>query len=64
MAVGGIFIGGGISPKILPALRRGDFARAFIDKGRFAELLKNIPVRVSLNPHTSLLGAAQYAAQL
>jgi len=40
MAVGGIFIGGGISPKILPALRGGEFARAFIDKGRFADLLR------------------------
>lgn len=58
MATGGIFIGGGIAPKILPLLTDGRFMRAFLDKGRFRDLLSNIPVRVILNEQTCLLGAA------
>jgi len=58
MATGGLYLGGGIAPKILDALRRGGFLRRFTDKGRFEELLRSIPVRVILNPHTALFGAA------
>jgi glucokinase len=58
MATGGVFIGGGIAPKILPLLTDGRFMRAFLDKGRFGELLAAIPVHVILNPDAALVGAA------
>jgi glucokinase len=64
LAVGGVFLGGGIAPKLLPALRSGGFMRAFTSKGRFAELLQRIPVNVALNPRAPLLGAARYALRL
>lgn len=64
LAVGGVFIAGGIAPKILPALHGGRFMRSFTDKGRFAELLRGIPVKVALNPRTALLGAAHFALRL
>lgn len=60
-ALGGVYIGGGIAPKILSKLQDGTFIRAFTDKGRFAELLRSIEVRVALNPYAPLLGAAYYA---
>jgi glucokinase len=62
MATGGVYIGGGIAPKILPWLSRGDFMKAFFSKGRMRPLLEAMPVRVILNPKTALLGAAHYAA--
>jgi glucokinase len=61
MATGGVYLGGGIAPKILPRLREGLFMRAFEDKGRFDDLLARIPVRVILNDQTALLGAARHA---
>ena len=61
MAVGGVYLGGGIPPKILPALKRGSFLKAFMAKGRFADFLARIPVRVILNDKAALLGAAQGA---
>jgi glucokinase len=63
-ATGGVFVGGGIAPKILPKLRAGGFIEAFRDKGRLRPLLERIPVRVILEPRTALLGAAQCAAAL
>jgi glucokinase len=63
-AVGGVYIGGGIAPKILPRLTGGSFIRAFLDKGRFAEYLRRIPVRVLLNDRTAMLGAARCAAAM
>ena len=58
-ATGGVFLGGGIAPKILPALKRGGvFMRAFLDKGRHAESLSRMPVHVILNDRAALLGAA------
>ena len=62
MAVDGIYLGGGIAPKILPRLTDGRFMEAFADKGRFRELLERVPVRVILNDRTALLGAARAAA--
>ena len=62
MALGGVFVGGGIAPKILPALQRGGFVKAYLDKGRFGTLLRTLPVSVALNPRAPLLGAAHYAA--
>lgn len=63
-AVGGVYLGGGIAPKILPRLTGGSFIRAFLDKGRFAAYLRRIPVRVLLNDRTAMLGAARCAAAL
>ena len=60
----GVFIGGGIAPKILPALQRDTFLRAFNDKPPMRHLLEAMPVRVILNTDAGLLGAAVYAAQL
>lgn len=61
LSVGGVLVGGGIAPKILPYLH-DYFMETFTAKGRFSELLRAMPVRVSLEPETSLLGAAHYAA--
>jgi glucokinase len=62
MAAGGVYLGGGIAPKILTKLSDGTFMRAFADKGRFSSLLEDIPVRVILNEKAALIGAARYAA--
>ena len=62
MATGGLYIGGGIGPKIIDKLKDGTFMQAFFAKGRFQNLLKKIPVKVILNDKTALLGAAYYAA--
>ena len=64
MAVGGVFVGGGIAPRILPRLTTGAFVAAFRDKGRLASLMETIPVRVVLDPRAPLLGAARVAAEL
>jgi glucokinase len=63
MARSGVLIGGGIAPKILPALTDGAFMEGFCGKGRFSGFMSTIPVRVALNPSTGLLGAADYAAR-
>jgi glucokinase len=60
-ATGGVYLGGGIAPKVLPFLRHGGFMAAFLDKGRFASLLARIPVRVILDDKAALLGAARHA---
>jgi len=64
LAVGGVFVGGGIAPKIQAKLVGGSFLAAFSDKGRYASLLGSIPVRLVLNPRAPLLGAAQVASEL
>lgn len=64
VATGGIFIGGGIAPKILPALTDGRFMRAFLDKGPMRGLVENVPVKIILNAQAGLLGAAVHAAAL
>jgi len=61
MSTGGVYIGGGIAPKILNALLDGRFMKSFIDKGRYSTLMGQIPVRVILNENTALLGAARHA---
>ncbi|HYE36957.1 glucokinase [Methylocaldum sp.] len=63
-ATGGVLVGGGIAPKILPALQDGSFLEGFRAKGRLSEFLGTIPVRVALNPCTGLMGAADYAARM
>lgn len=62
LARGGVFLGGGIAPKILAFLQRPAFAEAFLGKGRLRGLLGEVPVRVVLEPDTALLGAARHAA--
>jgi glucokinase len=62
IATGGVYVGGGIAPRILPRLTDGTFLRAFIAKGRFADWLARIPVKVILDPKTALRGAAAYLA--
>jgi glucokinase len=64
LAVGGVFIGGGIGPKIRPKLTDGTFVTAFCDKGRLASLMASIPVSLVLEPGTALLGAAHVAQSL
>lgn len=64
MAVGGVYLGGGIAPQILPKLTEGLFMEAFLDKGRFRSLLERIPVRVILKTETAMLGAAYHAARI
>jgi glucokinase len=62
MARAGIYLGGGIAPKILPALKWNDFLEAFRDKDHLKPLLETIPVWVIRNERAALLGAARYAA--
>ena len=63
VATGGVYVGGGIAPKILPALISGGFLRAFRAKPPFEPMLDRIPVRVILNAETGLLGAAVAATE-
>jgi glucokinase len=62
MALGGVYLGGGIAPKNLDLLQRGGFIAAFRDKGRMAGLMEQMPVHVILDPHTPLRGAARFLA--
>jgi len=62
VSTGGLFIGGGIAPKILPALSTGVFMRAFLAKPPLEEMLQRMPVKVILNHEAGLLGAAVFAA--
>jgi glucokinase len=61
-SVRGLYVGGGIAPKILDKLKDGTFMRSFIDKGRYTEFLAAMSVQVVLNPQAGLRGAAYYAA--
>jgi glucokinase len=61
LATGGMYLGGGIAPKILKTLKNGTFTQAFIDKGRLSPLVESVPVRVILDDTCALLGAAAYA---
>ncbi|HHD75205.1 MAG TPA: glucokinase, partial [Campylobacterales bacterium] len=63
MALGGVYIGGGIAAKILPLLQESNFMETFSAKGRFREMLETLEVKVALNPETALLGAAHYAKE-
>ena len=64
MATAGVYLGGGIAPKILPALEGGRFLDAFRDKPPMADLLATIPVRVILNDRAGLIGASIHAQAL
>ncbi|HUD73682.1 MAG TPA: glucokinase, partial [Terracidiphilus sp.] len=61
LSVGGVYVGGGIAPRILEKLKDGRFIKAFTDKGRLSQLLVNMPVRIILESRAALLGAAAYA---
>lgn len=62
MALGGVYLGGGIALKNLACLRRGGFLEGFFDKGRMGALMRRMPVRVILQPNIPLLGAARFMA--
>jgi glucokinase len=64
LATGGVYVGGGIAPKILDRLMDGTFMTAFTDKGRLSPLVTDMTVRVVLNPQTALRGAARCATVL
>ncbi len=61
LSTGGVYICGGIAPKILPILEKGVFLDAFLSKGRFRELLEKMELKVSLNQDSALLGSLYYA---
>jgi len=61
LALGGVYLAGGIAPKILPMLRDERFVRAFNDKGRLAPMLEQIPIKLSLDDNVALYGAAHCA---
>lgn len=60
LAKGGIFIGGGLPPRILPWLKKDTFLKAIYNKSPHTELLSQIPVKIILNPKANLIGAAKY----
>ena len=60
-SLGGLYVGGGIAPKIMPKLTDGTFMRNYGDKGRMSALVNSIPVRVILDDKTALYGAARCA---
>jgi len=64
MATGGVFLGGGIPPKILGLIRRPLFLESFLSKGRLKQVLETMPVHVVLNDETALLGSARYALRM
>jgi glucokinase len=61
LAYGGVYVGGGIAPKILTKLKDGSFMEGFTSKGRYVGFLKSIRVSVALNPLAPLIGAANFA---
>lgn len=61
LPTGGLYIGGGMAPKLLPRLRRGDFMQALVTKGRMSDLLARIPVSVVTSPDVAVIGARAVA---
>lgn len=64
LSLDGVYVAGGIAPKLIAKLRDGTFMKAFTNKGRYKRLMNSIPVKVVMNQHTALLGAASVAATL
>ena len=64
LATGGVYIAGGIAPKIISKLKDGAFLRAFNDKGRMSALVQAMPVHVIVNPKVGLIGAALAGARM
>ena len=63
LAVGGVFLGGGIAPHLVSLFKQGAFMKAFLNKGRFAPLLSQIPIKIILNDKAALHGAFRYAME-
>jgi glucokinase len=63
MATGGLYVGGGIAPKLREKLTDGTFMKAFTDKGRFSAVMASIPVHIILEDKTALFGAARAALE-
>lgn len=61
LAFGGVYLGGGIAPRIAPRMRGDNFLKGFLDKGRFRKTLERMPVKLILNPEAALMGAARVA---
>ncbi|MBX3319231.1 MAG: glucokinase [Nitrospira sp.] len=64
LSLDGVYVGGGIAPKLITKLKDGTFMKAFTNKGRYKKLMTQMPVKVIMNPQTALLGAASVAAAL
>lgn len=64
VATGGVYVAGGIAPRVVERLKSGPFLTAFRDKGRMSELLSRIPVYVVMSPNVGLVGAAAVAARI
>ena len=64
MATGGVYLGGGIPPRILPALEQERFLEAFRSKGRHTDLMDRVPIHVILKPEVALMGVARYGLDL
>ena len=62
LATAGVYVGGGIAPRIIRKIQDGSFLKSFVGEGRMKNLLSAIPVRVIMNDKTALIGAARYAA--
>jgi len=63
LATGGVYLGGGIPPRIIPALESKVFLESFTQKGRFSDLVASIPVHVIMNPKIALIGAASHGLE-
>lgn len=63
LATGGVYLGGGLPPRILPFLEPAAFMQIFSQKGRMSELLARIPVHIIRNPEVALIGAARYGVE-
>ncbi|HMS82971.1 MAG TPA: glucokinase [Nitrospira sp.] len=64
LSLDGVYVGGGIAPKLIAKLQDGTFMKGFLNKGRYKKLLSNMPVKVIMNQQTALLGAASVASAL
>ena len=64
LSLDGVYVGGGIAPKLITKLQDGTFMKAFTNKGRYKRLMSQMPVKVIMNQHTALLGAASVAGAL
>ena len=64
MATGGVYLGGGIPPRILPALKKGHFMEKFLRKGRMSRALLHVPVKVILSAKAAITGAAYYGLEM
>ena len=64
LTTGGMYLGGGIPPRVLPFLKNETFMKSFTSKGRLSYLLQDIPLKVILNPKAALVGAAAFGLGL